>query len=179
MMAVMAEQPNIRQAHEGDVSEILRLVRGLAAYERDPDAVKMDAPLLYAALFGPDQVASSLVAEGPNGLVGIALWYRTFSTWTGRPGMHLEDIYVEEDWRRSGLGRRLMVELANICAERGLGRLEWEVLAWNEPAIDFYRSIGAAPLGEWQAWRISGDALARLGRVGNVRSGLGERLEGG
>lgn len=164
MMLAVTEDPPIRQATEGDVSEILRLVRELAKFEREPDAVKMDADLLHAALFGPNQVASCLVAEGPAGLVGIALWYRTFSTWTGRPGMHLEDIYVEAPWRRSGLGRRLMVGLADLCVERGLARLDWEVLDWNEAAMSFYRSLGAAPLEEWQTWRITGDALIGLAR---------------
>lgn len=162
MMVLVTELPRIRQATDGDVSEILRLVRGLAAYEREPDAVKMDEDLLRAALFGADPVASCLVGEGPLGLVGIALWYRTFSTWTGRPGMHLEDIYVEQEWRRSGLGRRLMVKLAEICVEQGLARLDWDVLDWNESAMSFYSSLGAAPLGEWQTWRIAGDGLIGL-----------------
>lgn len=164
MMLAVTEYPPIRQAIEGDVSEILRLVRELATFEREPGAVKMDVNLLHAALFGPNQVASCLVAEGPAGLVGIALWYRTFSTWTGRSGMHLEDIYVEEEWRRTGLGGRLMVELAEICVEQGMARLDWEVLDWNEAAMSFYRSLGAAPLGEWQTWRITGDALIGLTR---------------
>lgn len=164
----MVEHPIIRDANEGDIAEILRLVRCLAAYERELEAVEMDAELLHAALFGQDPAASSLVAEGPDGLVGIALWYRTFSTWTGRPGVHLEDLYVEEQWRRSGLGRRLMAALAGICVERGMTRLEWEVLDWNEPALAFYRSLGAAPNEGWQTWRISGPALE-----GNI--GIGRR----
>lgn len=156
--------PLIRPAREGDEAEIVRLVKALATYEREPDAVKLDVSLLHRALFGPQPAASALVAEGPSGLVGLALWYRTFSTWTGRPGMHLEDVYVEAGSRRSGLGRRLMAELASICAEQGLARLEWEVLEWNEPAAAFYESLGAAPLDEWQTWRVAGDALAELGR---------------
>ncbi len=156
--------PLIRPARHGDEAEIVRLVKALATYEREPDAVKLDTDLLHAALCGPQPVASALVAEGPLGLVGLALWYKTFSTWTGRPGMHLEDIYVEAQARRGGLGRRLMAHLASICAEEGMARLEWEVLDWNEPAMAFYRSLGAAALDEWQTWRVTGDALTELAR---------------
>lgn len=164
MMAGVTDTPLIRLAREGDEVEIVRLVKALATYEREPDAVNLDVSLLHEALFASRPAASALVAEGPDRLVGLALWYRTFSTWTGLPGMHLEDIYVEPESRRFGLGRRLMAELARICAEQGLARLEWEVLKWNEPALAFYRSLGAAALDEWQTWRVAGHALVELGR---------------
>ncbi len=158
----VTDSPLIRPAREGDEAEIVRLVKALATYEREPDAVKLDVNLLHSALFGPQPAASALVAEGPHELVGLALWYRTFSTWTGRPGMHLEDLYVQADARRAGLGRRLMAGLASICVEQGLARMEWDVLEWNEPAAVFYKSLGATPLDEWRTWRVAGEALDGL-----------------
>lgn len=156
----------IRAAEPRDVPVVLELVRELAAYEREPDAVAATEADLHAALFGPDPVAGTLVAEADGQVVGFALWYRTFSTWTGKPGLWLEDLFVRPEHRGSGLGKALLVALAGLCVERGWTRFEWWVLDWNEPAQGFYRSLGALPEDEWTVWRVSGTALARLAQMG-------------
>ncbi len=151
----------IRPAAPADVEELLGLVVDLATYEREPDAVTMSAPMLHAALF-TDGAAHCEVAEAGGEVVGFALWYPTFSTWTGVPGIHLEDLYVRPEHRGGGHGRALLTRLAAICLERGWARLEWDVLTWNEPAIGFYRSLGALPQEEWRTFRLAGTALAAL-----------------
>jgi GNAT superfamily N-acetyltransferase len=153
----------IREAVESDVPAVLELVRALATYEREPDAVVATEDDLRTALFGPDPSAGCQVAEADGRVVGFALWYRTFSTWQGKPGLWLEDLFVEPEHRGSGLGRDLLVSLATICVDRGWTRFEWWVLDWNEPAQGFYRSLGARPEDEWTVWRVDGDALGRLG----------------
>ena len=153
----------IRPAEPGDVAVVLELVRELAAYEREPDAVEATEELLNTALFGEEPVASCHVALAPDGeVVGFALWYVTFSTWKGRPGIWLEDLFVRPSARGLGLGRALLQELAGICVARGYARFEWWVLDWNEPAHGFYRSLGARPEDEWTVWRVDGEALAAL-----------------
>lgn len=155
----------IRTAEPADVPVVLALVGELAAYEREPDAVETTEPMLHAALFGPQPVASCHVAVGPDGdVVGFALWYVTFSTWKGRPGLWLEDLFVRPAARGTGLGRQLLQALAAVCLERGYARFEWWVLDWNEPAHGFYRSLGARPQDEWTVWRVDGDRLLGLGR---------------
>jgi GNAT superfamily N-acetyltransferase len=154
----------IRPAGPADVPVVLELVRELAVYEREPDAVETTEPMLYAALFGDDAVASCHVAVGPDGdVVGFALWYVTFSTWKGRPGLWLEDLFVRPSARGLGLGKRLLQELAGVCLARGYARFEWWVLDWNEPAQGFYRSLGARAEDEWTTWRVDGEALRALG----------------
>lgn len=153
----------LRPAAPGDEAEIHRLVRELAAYEREPSAVRLEVADLGPVLFGAPPLASALVADVDGHLVAFALWYRTFSTWTGRAGMHLEDLFVEEPWRRRGLGRALFARLAAICREEGFARLEWNVLQWNDPALSFYRALGAVRLSEWETWRLDGDTLGRIG----------------
>ena len=154
----------IRLAVPANVPELLAMVRELAEYEREPDAVETTEPMLHQALFGRAPVASCHVAQGPDGeVVGFALWYVTFSTWKGRPGLWLEDLYVRPPGRGSGLGKALLQALAAVCVERGYARFEWWVLDWNEPAQGFYRSLGARPEDEWTVWRVDGDALAGLG----------------
>jgi GNAT superfamily N-acetyltransferase len=154
----------VRPARPDDVPVLLQLVRELAAYEREPDAVVATEELLHEALFGAAPTASCHVGTGPDGAVlGFALWYVTFSTWTGRPGMWLEDLFVRPEGRGTGLGRALLQALAAVCVERGYPRFEWWVLDWNEPAHGFYRALGARPQDEWTTWRLDGDALARLG----------------
>jgi GNAT superfamily N-acetyltransferase len=156
----------IRRAAPGDVPVLLAMVRELAEYEREPDAVETTEPMLHEALFGPAPVASCHVALGPDGEVaGFALWYVTFSTWKGRPGLWLEDLYVRPSGRGSGLGKALLQALAAVCVERGYARFEWWVLDWNEPAQGFYRALGARPEDEWTTWRLDGDALQALGGV--------------
>ncbi|WP_420853231.1 GNAT family N-acetyltransferase [Segeticoccus rhizosphaerae] len=155
----------VRPAAPGDVPAILRLVRALAVYEKEPDAVDATEDDFREALFpaegGPTAYAH--VAEADGEVVGMALWYLTFSTWTGRPGMWLEDLFVLPEQRGSGLGKQLLRTLARLCVERGYPRLEWWVLDWNEPSIGFYRSLGAVALDEWTVFRMDGEPLAALG----------------
>jgi GNAT superfamily N-acetyltransferase len=152
----------IREAEPSDVPVLLALVRELATYEREPDAVVATEADLHAALFGPDPSAGCHVVEVDGALVGFALWYRTFSTWLGKPGLWLEDLFVRPEHRGSGLGRALLVHLASLCVERGWSRFEWWVLDWNESAQGFYRSLGARPEDEWTVWRVDGAALESL-----------------
>lgn len=157
----------VRDAVPDDVPVLLELVRELAAYERAPDAVEATPELLREALFGPAPAASCSVAlDGGGGgggeVMGFALWYVTFSTWKGRPGMWLEDLFVRPAARGQGLGRALLQELAAVCVARGYPRFEWWVLDWNSTAQGFYRSLGAQPQDEWTVWRLDGDALAAL-----------------
>ena len=152
----------IREAQPSDVPVLLELVRELARYEREPDAVVATEDDLATALFGPDPSAGCHVAEVDGAVVGFALWYRSFSTWLGRPGLWLEDLFVRPEHRGAGLGRQLLVQLAAVCVERGWPRFEWWVLDWNEPAHGFYRSLGARPEDEWTVWRVDGDALEVL-----------------
>ncbi|NYF98475.1 GNAT family N-acetyltransferase [Janibacter cremeus] len=173
--------PDIRPATPGDLPDILRLVHELAVYEREPDAVEATEADFAAVLFpteaGPTAFCHVVEAdeggvlrcdegaskEGTRRVVGMALWFLTFSTWTGQQGIHLEDLFVEPEHRGSGLGKALLVHLAQIATERGHRRLEWTVLRWNEPAIAFYESLAAAPQVEWETYRLDGDALAQVG----------------
>jgi GNAT superfamily N-acetyltransferase len=152
----------IRPATSADVPLILRFVRELAEYEREPDAVKADEPMLDAALFGPRAVAEAVIAEVDGTPVGFALFFHNFSTWTGLPGIYLEDLYVTPDARGAGVGKALLRHLAGIALDRGCGRFEWAVLDWNTPAIDFYTAMGAESMDEWTVRRVTGDALAKL-----------------
>jgi len=153
----------IRPAGPTDVPTILALVRELAAYERQPDAVEATEPMLAAALFGPGAVASCHVALLDDEIIGFALWYVTFSTWKGLPGLWLEDLYIQPTARGHGLGRALLQTLASVCVERGYPRFEWWVLDWNVDAQGFYRSLGAAPEDGWTVWRVAEDELRSLG----------------
>ena len=155
----------IREATPDDVPDLIRLVRALAAYEREPDAATATPAQFATALFPDDgdPTAYSLVAEREGAVVGMALWFRSFSTWTGQAGIWLEDLFVEPDQRGHGIGAALLSRLAAICVEHGWTRLEWTVLDWNTPSIEFYRSRGATALEEWTTHRVDGDALHRLG----------------
>ena len=160
----MTSSWRIRPAEPGDVASIDALVRELAVYEKEPDAVEAVPEDFHRALFGPDPRVHCHVVEvedsgGGREVVGIALWYVTFSTWRGRHGIWLEDLFVRPAHRKAGLGRALLHTLAAECAARGYARLEWWVLDWNEPAHAFYRSIGARPEDEWTVWRLDGNAL--------------------
>jgi GNAT superfamily N-acetyltransferase len=152
----------IRLATESDVPAVLGLVKELALYEREPDAVIATEADFREALFGADPSAGCHVAELGGQVVGFALWYRTFSTWQGKPGLWLEDLFVQPSYRGTGLGRQLLITLAALCVERGWTRFEWWVLDWNESAQGFYRSLGARPEDEWTVWRVDGDALQAL-----------------
>jgi GNAT superfamily N-acetyltransferase len=156
----------IRSATTADVPAILGLVRDLAEYERGLHEVHATEERLHAALFGERPAVFCDIAEVDGEVAGFALWFLNFSTWLGRHGIYLEDLYVRPERRRDGIGRALLVRLAQRCVEHGYGRLEWSVLDWNEPALGFYRSIGALPMDEWTVHRLSGDALTELARGG-------------
>lgn len=153
----------VRPAVPADVPVVLELVHALAAYEREPDAVEATEDLLREALFGEHPSASCHVALDRSGaVVGFALWYVTFSTWKGLPGLWLEDLFVRPEARGNGLGKALLQELAAVCVQRGYPRFEWWVLDWNAPAIGFYRALGALPQDAWTTFRVDGPALVRL-----------------
>ena len=152
----------LRRARRGDEDGILDCIRRLAQYEKEPDAVQTTADDLRQALFEPSPSVFAHVVEKGGQIVAIAVWFLNYSTWTGRNGVYLEDLFVRESERRHGYGRALLKALAEVCAERGYRRLEWSVLDWNEPSIRFYRSIGATGMDEWTVQRLTGDALARL-----------------
>lgn len=152
----------LRAARPGDEPGILTTIRALAIYEREPDAVENTEEMLTATLFGEQPRAFAHVVERDGAIVGIALWFVTYSTWTGTHGIWLEDLFVDEAQRGRGYGRALMSALAAECVERGYRRFEWTVLDWNEPSIGFYRSIGAEPLTEWTTQRLTGARLEQL-----------------
>jgi GNAT superfamily N-acetyltransferase len=164
----------IRPARPDDVPTILGLIKELAAYEREPDAVRATEADLHSALFGDHPALFGLIAEvdgddsddaaeraEPSGEVaGFALWFLNFSTWLGRHGCYLEDLYVRPAFRGNGYGKALLAELTAIARSRGYGRVEWAVLDWNEPAHRFYESLGAVPQSQWTTWRLTGPQLA-------------------
>ena len=145
-----------------DVPIILELIRDLATYERAPDDVTATEEQLVDVLFGERPAAEVLLAFEGKLPVGFAVYFYNFSTWLGRPGLYLEDLFVKPEHRGKGYGRALLVDLAKIARERGCGRMEWAVLNWNEPAIEFYKTIGAAPLDEWKIFRLSREGIVRL-----------------
>lgn len=153
----------IREATPADVPAIVALVHALAEYEREPQACHLTEEQLTTALFGPAPALFGHVAQAGDAVVGCALWFLNFSTWRGVHGIYLEDLFVDPAHRGGGLGRALLTRLAEICVERGYGRLEWSVLDWNEPSIAFYRALGAEPMDEWTVFRLDGKALAELG----------------
>lgn len=163
MNADDANEIAIRPATQSDLPAILALIHALAEYENLSHAVVATEDLLHRWLFGSDRAAEVLIAWSGTGPIGFALFFRSFSTFLGRPGIHLEDLFVEPQWRGRGVGRALLTRVARIAVERGCGRLEWAVLNWNAPALRFYERLGAEPLDEWTAYRLTGDALARLG----------------
>ncbi len=152
----------IRPATPADVPQILAFIRALAAYEREPDAVTAtEAGLLHDG-FGPTPFYFCLLAERDSQPAGFALYFFNYSTWMGRPGLYLEDIFVYPEFRGLGIGKALLQRVAAIAVENGCPRLQWEVLDWNTPAIDFYRVMGAEFLDEWRNVRVSGPALLQL-----------------
>jgi GNAT superfamily N-acetyltransferase len=159
----------VRAAGPDDVPAILGLIRELAVYEREPDAVETTEADLHRVLFpteGPAAAFCHVALDGDEvggAVVGIAVWFLSFSTWTGRHGIWLEDLFVSPGLRGRGLGKELLRTLAQICLARGYGRLEWWVLDWNAPSIAFYESLGAVAQDEWTTYRLDGDALGALG----------------
>jgi GNAT superfamily N-acetyltransferase len=159
----------------GDVDVVFDLIVELAEYERSRDQVTSSSADLTAALFGEGPSVFGHVVEHDGAVVGFALWFLNFSTWAGKHGIYLEDLYVRPQFRGHGYGRALLAELARICTERGYARLEWWVLDWNEPALGFYRQLGAVPMDEWTVHRLTGAPLDRLGnRPGTTRAVRGD-----
>lgn len=152
----------IRAACPADVPTILRFVRDLAAFERAPGAVVATGPMLHEALFGARPVAEAVIAEWKGTPAAFALFFHNFSTWEGRAGLYLEDLYVTPEMRGKGIGKALLAHLAGIAVDRNCARYEWAVLDWNQPAIDVYRSVGARGMDEWRIQRLEGDALNAL-----------------
>ncbi|MCA1779890.1 MAG: GNAT family N-acetyltransferase [Xanthomonadaceae bacterium] len=154
----------IRSAGPADIDLLLDLIRELAVYERAPEQAVATPELLNQALFGHKPTAEAVVAEWRGQPAGFALFFHNFSTWLGKPGLYLEDLFVPERFRRRGIGKALLLHLAGVARERGCGRMEWSVLDWNTPAIEFYEALGAKPQSEWTVHRLDADALEALDR---------------
>ena len=158
----MSNPLRIEPATPGDVPVILDFIRQLAEYEKLSHMVVATEENIHQHVFGANPVAEVLLAYWEEAPVGFALYFRNFSTFLGQAGIYLEDLFVEPAQRGKGIGKALLARLASIALERGYGRVEWAVLDWNTPSIEFYRSLGAVPLDEWTVYRLTGDALARL-----------------
>ena len=166
----------IRPGRVEDISTIAQLIRELAEYERLSHEVTFTEAELRGHLFGPTPKAEVLIAEDGRAVVGFALYLHNFSTFLGRPGIYLEDLFVRPAHRHQGHGQAMLRELARIAVERGCGRFEWAVLDWNEPAIDFYRALGAVAMHDWTIFRVTGEALQKLaGAPGDRGQGAKER----
>ena len=172
----------IRPATQDDVPLILKFIRALAAFEREPDAVTATEADLLRDGFGLNPYYFCLIAEQADGetcrAAGFAFYFFNYSTWTGRPGLYLEDVFVNPEFRGLGIGKALLARVAAIAVEKDCPRLQWEVLDWNTPAVDFYRSLGADFLDEWRNVRMTGEALARLA-ARDVRSAVEKAAEVG
>ena len=156
------ENFTIRPATVADVPIILDLIRALATYERAPNEVTATEENLVKVLFGERPAAEVLLAFENETAVGFAVFFHNFSTWLGRPGLYLEDLFVRPEDRGKGYGRALLIQLAKIARDRGCGRMEWAVLDWNKPAIEFYRKLGAKPMDDWTVFRLTRDGIAKL-----------------
>ena len=156
----------VREASEGDVPLILSFIRKLAEYEKLSEEVVATEDGLRESLFGERRYAEVLIAEHDGAPAGFALFFPNFSTFLGSPGIYLEDLYVRPEFRGGGIGKQLLVRLAQLAVERGCGRLEWWVLDWNKPSIGFYKQLGAVAMDDWTVYRVSGDALRKLGGGG-------------
>ena len=153
---------NIRTAQTKDIDEIFELILGLAAYEQLSDRVTGNTELLRSHLFGDRPCAEAIVAELGDLTIGFALFFPTYSTFLTQPGIHLEDVFVQPEYRRQGVGKALMNAIAKIAHDRGCGRLEWSVLEWNQNAIEFYQSLGATILPDWKTCRMTAEVLASI-----------------
>lgn len=162
----MAPNLRIEKAGPDDVPLILSFIRELAEYERLSHEVVATEERLKEFLFGPRPSAEAVIAYYNDGPEGFALYFHNFSTFLARPGIYLEDLFVRPQARGKGIGRALLVHLARLAVERGCGRLEWAVLDWNEPAINFYGSLGAVPMEEWKVFRLTGESLEKLAGQG-------------
>ena len=153
----------IRYATKEDLPRIHQLIKNLAEYEKAPLEAKATLQQIEESLFSQHPVAYCHVAEVDGQVIGLAIWFLNYSTWLGKPGIYLEDLYVDPAHRGKGFGLAFLKELAKICVERGYERLQWSVLDWNEPSIKFYKSLGADAMDEWTVYRVSGAALKKLG----------------
>jgi GNAT superfamily N-acetyltransferase len=158
----------IRPATRGDIPQILKFIRALAAYEREPGAVTATEADLERDGFGPNPFYFCLIAEHEGRAAGFAFYFFNYSTWQGMPGIYLEDLFVEPELRGLGIGKALLEKVAAIAVGKGCGRLNWAVLDWNKPAIAFYRAMGAEFLDEWRIVRVTGAALEALAKRANV-----------
>ena len=158
----------IRKAEPTDVSTILKLIQGLAEYERTPEAAEATAEDLLRDGFGPQPKFHCVIAEWNGVAAGFALYFYNYSTWKGRPGIYLEDIFVWPEYRGKGIGKALLLHLARIAAAENCGRYEWQVLDWNTPAIKFYEALGARQMKEWLPMRVEGEELQQLARTPSV-----------
>lgn len=165
---------SIRPATAKDVPQILTYIRALAAYEREPDGVTATEAGLLRDGFGPNPIYFCLMAEQDCHPAGFALYFFNYSTWKGCPGIYLEDLFVDPAYRSLGIGKALLQQVAAIAVQKGCPRLQWEVLDWNTPAIDFYKAMGAEFLDEWRNVRVTGEALERL-----AGPGIKERVQSG
>jgi GNAT superfamily N-acetyltransferase len=170
-----SNQFKIRPAYVEDVPIILELIRDLATYERAPDEVTASEEQLVDVLFGERPAAEVLIAFEGKSAVGFAVYFYNFSTWLGRPGLYLEDLFVKPEKRGKGYGRALLIELAKIARDRKCGRMEWAVLDWNESAIKFYRALGATPMHEWTVFRLTGDEIAKLANAADTAATTEQR----
>ncbi|MFN8200371.1 MAG: GNAT family N-acetyltransferase [Nakamurella multipartita] len=162
-----APDPRIRPIAPADVPAVVALVHDLAAYEKAPEQCHLTATQLHSALFGPSPALFGLVASEPDEPVaGFALYFLNFSTWEGVHGIYLEDLFVRPQQRGSGLGKALLIRLAQIAVDRGYARVEWSVLDWNTPSIEFYRSLDAVPMNGWTTFRLTGPALRTAAGTG-------------
>jgi GNAT superfamily N-acetyltransferase len=153
----------IRSARAEDAPVILRLIEALADYEKAPQEVEAKVEDLEKTLFTSDPAVFCEVVELEGEIVGMAIWFLNYSTWQGKHGIYLEDLFIEPEFRGRGYGKALLTHLAKICLDRGYGRFQWWVLDWNSPAIEFYRSLGAIAMDEWTVYRLSGEALREVG----------------
>jgi len=153
----------IRSARPEESAIILRLIKDLAEYEKAPDQVEATESDLKATIFSKEPKVFCDVVEVDGEIVGMAIWFLNYSTWQGKHGIYLEDLFIKPEYRGRGYGKALLVHLAKLCEKKGFGRFQWWVLDWNSPAIEFYRSLGAEAMDEWTVYRVSGKALKDLG----------------
>ena len=154
----------IRPARKEEVGIVLQLIHDLAHYEKAPNEVEATEKELLATIFIDNPKVFCDVVEVDGEIVGMAIWFLNYSTWQGKHGIYLEDLFIKPEYRGHGYGKALLRHLAKICDEKGYGRFQWWVLDWNSPAIEFYRSLGAVAMDEWTVYRVSGNALKELGK---------------
>ena len=153
---------NIRPAQATDIDEILALIYELALYEKAPEEAKATESQIRESFFGDNPKVFCELVEVDGDIAGLAIWFLNYSTWQGKHGIYLEDLFIRPQFRGRGFGKALLKHLAQICIDRGYGRFQWWVLDWNEPSIEFYKSFGAVAMDEWTVYRVTGDALTDL-----------------